>query len=182
MRYLVHVSKMTDMQKKILLATILVMTGCLNGYSQYIIKLTSKTNSKKTFVIEPGMRVRCIIKRGSVSYTDTLRQISTERIVVGDTTIAISDIKALGKRKKGTMLAGFLISGGLTLMRAGATDDTLPSCLNCQTIEENKGLGTAGDILSIVGGGALIYLGVRTLDRNSAKRFTYWKMEVIPKE
>lgn len=170
------------MRTKILLATILVMAGCLNGYAQYAIKLTSNTNPKKNLVIEPGTRVRCIIKRGSISYTNILKEISMERIVVGDTTIAISDIKALGKRKKGTMFAGFLISGGLILMKAGATDDTLPPCPSCQTIEENKGLGMAGDIASIVGGGALIFLGVRTLDRNSAKRFTYWTMEVIQKE
>lgn len=172
------------MQTKLLLATILVMAGCLNGYAQYAIKLTSNTNLKKTQVIEPGMRVRCILKRGSVSYTDTLRQISTERIVVGDTTIAIADIKAIGKRKKGTTLVGFIfLSAGISLMKAGVTpDDVGPPCPNCQTTEENKGLGTAGKIISVVGGGTLFFLGVRTLDRNSAKRFTYWTMEVISKE
>ncbi|HCM76778.1 MAG TPA: hypothetical protein DIS90_10375 [Cytophagales bacterium] len=172
------------MQVKLLLSAILLTVGFVTTQAQYAIKLTSNNNSKKSQVIEEGMRVRCIIKQGSKSYTNTLKQISTERIVVGDTTIAISDIKAIGKRKNGTMFGGFFfLSAGIALMNAGVTpDDPDPYCQNCQLIEENKGLETAGNVLSIVGGGTLIFLGVRTLDRNSAKRFTYWTMEVIPKE
>src|SRR5579859_67213 len=109
----------------------IVLFSWSNIYAQKKIKLT---NSVRTRVLKEGIRVGYIIKSDVIVTKGILKTIDKSFIVVGDETIEIKNLDAIGRRRSGSGLFRFLcvFFGSAFIIDAVSPANNTPSCGGCQ--------------------------------------------------
>lgn len=148
--------------------------------AQKQIKLSS-TKSNKVIKLSEGSRVIYTLHTAPKPVVGILNNVQEDSITISNRTIALADLSAIGKRKKGTVVWSTLMAafGGAMVGSALAPDPD--PCPSCQTvIVEDKG-GTEGDIILVAGGFTLIGLAINKAVNNSARNIANgkWTLEVI---
>ncbi|WP_147275619.1 hypothetical protein [Adhaeribacter pallidiroseus] len=149
------------------------------------IQLTNIKSGKKLKLITIGKRVgyaEATTQDGQIkASTGILSEISASTLTIGGNTINIADIQRFGEVKKGSGFLGSVLTSLSAVMAVGAiasSTSSEPDCSNCNTFVEDDG-GTAGTIFLTGLGVGISYLGIRTHIRNTPRKLTKWKMDII---
>lgn len=143
------------------------------------IRLTN-TKSDKVLTLSPGARVVYTLKGSTEAHVGILSRVNSDRMIVDNAEVLYNNLTRLGKKKKGSGFGIFAMSfvGGSfigSVLFAGNDDP----CPQCQTVSVEDEGGTAGDILVVTAGVSLIALAANSATKNSPRKLTAWKLEVI---
>jgi len=160
---------------RLLLASMIILILFTPSEAQKKIKLTNKESNQEIFLKE-GARVSYILNNQDGRVVGILKKVDLNQLVVDDETISIEDIKAIGRKKKGsgagTFIFGFL--GGALIVISLAPG---PDCPNCQTDTSAKTSGIVTGVLAGVSLGAVaLHIGAKNSLKDVSKK---WKLEIV---
>jgi hypothetical protein len=119
------------------------------------------------------------VKKGDLMITKgILKTVDKSFIVVDNQTIFLEDLYAIGRKRDGSFIFqvfyGFLAIG--SIKDAVSPTDNTPSCNGCQTTSSVDQGVVLGEILLGVG---FLALDVNSILRNTPRKLSRWKLEII---
>lgn len=144
----------------------------------------SNSKSGKEIILEEGARVVYVLKTARGTNTGIIKSIGEKEVMIGATAIPLDDFSLLGSRKKGSGAGAVVLAAlGGSMIGTALRPDPDP-CLNCTRVHVEDEGGTAGEVLFVAGGVALIGLALNLSIKNSARRIGEgaWQLEVVNAE
>lgn len=155
----------------VVLAMFLQLSVIAQTHAQYLVHLSRVDNPAQIKQIHVGSRVGCVFNAdvkyiySSLSHLGVVKRITPDSITIDKSGIAITDIRSIGKRMRGTTVFSALLTfAGVGLIKSGTTNN-IPD--------------TGGDTASIIGGVGMIGLGIVIIASNAPKSLKKWKLEVV---
>jgi len=143
--------------------------------AQKKVRLTNK-ESKQEIFLEEGQRIKYILNDQDGKVVGILKKVDSEQLVVDESTIRIVDIKAIGRKKKGSGAGTgiFAFLGGSVILISLAPG---VNCLTCQTdtnaVNSGKALGTiAGLSLAAIA----LHIGAKNSPKDVSKK---WQLDIV---
>lgn len=146
--------------------------------AQQKIRLTN-TRTGKEITLNNGARIIYVLKAQSRRNIGILQKITPDSIFVGRNYIALTELSAIGKKKRGSdiwiCLSGFL--GGAMVKTAFEP----PPCHDGQMTIARENPSPTGQAICIAGGISLVAVAFHSAWKNSPKNIIdgEWKMEII---
>lgn len=162
--------------RKAIVCTVLLMGMHYAGFSQQAIELTNVKIGKKKIIVS-GHRVEFRFKeKPNLRLVGRIKAISDSGFTVGDATILFSELKAIGRRRKGTGFLAYMsgLMGTGIIISAFSNDDPCPDCIDTSSSDQNY---TA---LEVGFGVTILTLGViNSLNNTSLDIEEKWRLAVI---
>ena len=146
------------------------------------IKLTNTKN--KILYIEKGQRIQYLIKSSSPLFKNTpsavgeIQWITTDSMMVNSKSFPLSDLKSIGRKRKGSGFGAFITGAfGAIILANAVFPRPVDPCPSCTSSNVSSSDDAAGRVVQAVIGSGLAILSINTGIRNSPRDLKVWKIE-----
>jgi hypothetical protein len=162
--------------RNVLIGTVLLMGMHYAGFSQQAIELTNVKTGKKKIIVS-GHRVEFRYKeKPNIRLVGRIKAISDSGFTIGEETIPFAEVKAIGRRRKGSGFLAYMsgLMGTGIIISALSNDDPCPDCIDTNTTDEDY------TVLEVGIGVTILTLGVvNSLNNTSFDIEKKWRLAVI---
>lgn len=160
----------------VLILTVLLMGMHYAGFSQQAIELTKVKTGKKKIILS-GHRVEFRLKENpNIRLVGRIKAVSDSGFTIGDKHIPFTELKAIGRRRKGSGFLAFMsgLIGTGVIISAFSNDDPCPDCIDANTSDEDY------TVLEVGIGVTILTLGViNSVNNTSFDIQKKWRLAVI---